>query len=214
MKKNVIVLMTAFIGLTFSSCKNAATEDNKQEVKEEICTYSYDNSSSKVGFTAYKFLSKTGVGGAFNELTVTGGEANEDAQKVIESLGFEIPISSIDTKDAGRDAKISKFFFGTIKTDKITGKVIKLDASKGEATLSITMNGVSKEVTGKYTLAEADFSFEAEINVDNWNAQSGITALNNECKVLHTDVANGDKESKLWSDVTISFSTTLKKSCN
>lgn len=211
MKKSAIIVMTAFIGWSFSSCNNTAKTDESSQEVVKTASYSYDNSTSVVGFTAYKFLSKKGVGGIFKEINVTGGAANSEPQKVIESLSFEIPIASIDTKDAGRDSKISTFFFGTINTEKITGKVVKLDASKGEATLSITMNGVAKDVVGKYTLEDTHFTFSADINVGEWNALSGIEALNKECKELHTDKANGEKESKLWPDVTITFETTLKK---
>lgn len=211
MKKSSKLLFVALLGLALTNCTNKSEEAN--DVNTEVCTFSYDNSSSNVGFTSYKFLSKAGVGGAFNDFNVSGGEANEDAAKVIESLSFEIPISGLDTKDAGRDQNISTYFFGTINTNEITGKVVKLDAEKGEATLSITMNGISNDVVGKYTLIDTDFSFNAEINVNDWKAEQGIEALNEECKALHTDVANGDKVSKLWPDVSISFTTTLKKEC-
>ncbi len=215
MKKSSRLLFVALLGLAITSCssKSENTTTDANEVKTEVCTYSYDNTSSKVEFSAYKFLRKAAVGGVFNDLNVTGGEASEDAAKVIKSLSFEIPISGIDTKDAGRDQKVSTLFFGTINTNEITGKVVKLDAAKGEATLSITMNGISNDVVGKYTLEDANFSFNAEINVNDWKAEKGIEVLNKECKELHTDVANGDKVSKLWPDVSIAFTTTLKKEC-
>lgn len=213
MKKSAMVIMAIALGLSLSSCNNTAETKQGTEAAVKTCLFSYDNASSSVGFTAYKFLSKKGVGGVFKEINVQGMQENEDAQKVIESLSFEIPIASLDTKDAGRDAKINKFFFETIQTAKITGKVLKLDSSKGEASLSITMNGISKDVSGKYSLEDGHFVFNTDINVADWNALPGIEALNKECAALHTDKANGEKEPKLWSDVTISFETTLKKEC-
>ena len=49
-------------------------------------------------------------------------------------------------------------------------------------------------------LEDADFSFEATIDVANWNGLSGIKELNNVCEDLHRK-AEGE-ESKLWSDST------------
>ncbi|HRO76340.1 MAG TPA: YceI family protein [Crocinitomicaceae bacterium] len=212
MKRNFKFLAVALLGLTIASC-NTNNETTANEATVEKCVYSYDNTSSKVGFTAYKFLSKAGVGGAFNEINVTNANEDEDAIHVIEGLNFEIPIASLNTKDAGRDENISKFFFATINTDKILGKVIALNPN-GEAILEITLNGITNKVVGQYTFEEdVNFHFNAEIDVNEWNAEKGLTALNTQCKELHTDHANGDKESKLWSEVAIAFSTTLKKEC-
>jgi hypothetical protein len=76
------------------------------------------------------------------------------------------------------------------------------------------MNDITNDVEGDYTLEDNVFTFNTEINVENWNAQAGINSLNEACKDLHTDVENGDTESKLWSEVTISFSTELTKKCD
>ncbi len=84
----------------------------------------------------------------------------------------------------------------------------------GKAVLRVTMNDITNDVEGDYTLEDNVFTFNTEINVENWNAQAGIISLNEACKDLHTDLENGDTESKLWSDVTISFSTELTKKCD
>lgn len=75
------------------------------------------------------------------------------------------------------------------------------------------MNEVAKVINGKYTLNGETFTFDAEINVNDWQAEAAVQSLNDACKDLHTDVVNGDTESKLWPDVTISFSTVFKKDC-
>lgn len=215
MRKNTKFLFVALAGLMMSSCagETETTETAVADVeKTETCYYSYDAANSEMSFTAYKFLGKVGVGGTFTEINVEGGEKNEDAKALIEGLSFNIPISSISTKDVSRDGKINEFFFGGINTEVISGEVKSLDDS-GKAVLAITMNSITKDVEGAYTLNDNAFSFDAEIDVLNWDGQTGIDALNEECKELHTDFANGDTESKLWPDVTISFSTELKKEC-
>ena len=197
-----------------SSCAGETETADTDTEKKETCLYSYSAENSELKFTAYKFLGKTGVGGTFNEINVKGGDENESAIAVLESLSFEIPVSSIATKNEGRDEKIKESFFGQINTSSLTGKVVDLDESTMKATLLITMNEVSNEVKGDYTLEEGAFTFDTEINVNDWQANEGIVRLNEVCKDLHTDHANGDTESKLWPDVTLSFVTQLKKNCN
>ncbi|PWH85481.1 YceI family protein [Brumimicrobium oceani] len=217
MVKNTKFLFAALAGLMISSCAGNTEEAETAEVvteQEEKCVYSYSNEGTVLNFTAFKFLSKAGVGGSFTEINVSGGQENESAVQLIENLSFEIPISSIATKDKGRDAKIQEYFFGSINTEMLSGEVLKLNAENSVATLSIKMNGVTKNVNGDYTLDEGGkFTFNSEINVNDWEAQKGIEALNEECKDLHTDYANGDTESKLWPDVALSFEMKLKKDC-
>lgn len=215
MKRNTRFLFVALLGagFMFTSCSGepAVEEDAPVEVviEESPTLYQYDASSSTVGFTAYKFLNKTGVGGTFSDFTVTATESSENPKDVIESLSIEIPITGISTKDEGRDEKINKFFFGEINTSVITGNIKSLD-DEGKAVIEITMNEVTNDVEGEYTLEDGAFEFSADIDVLDWNGEAGITALNTECKDLHTDHANGDTESKLWSEVSITFSTQLE----
>ncbi|MBW7868188.1 MAG: YceI family protein [Brumimicrobium sp.] len=209
MKKNMKFLFALILGgLILVSCTNS--NEKEEEIKNDVIQYTLDAATAKVEFTAYKFLSKKGVGGAFTQINLTGTTVSEDPLAIVRSLNFEIPINSLDTKDAGRDAKINEFFFGTINTEKISGNVVRIDEETGKAIISITMNNISKEVEGTYEFSEDGFfTFNAEINVEDWDATTGITALNNECKALHT--GEGDNESKLWPDVTISFTTQLVK---
>jgi hypothetical protein len=214
MKKYMFTAMA--LGLLLVGCGEEA--DSAKEVQGDTkvmnCLYSYNPANSELKWTAYKFLNKTGVGGSFTQINVSGAESTGDAHSLIESLSFVIPISSTETNDAGRNQKIQNFFFGSMaSTEEIAGKVVSL-GDNGRAILAITMNEITLEVEGDYSLDGARFMYSTEINVDDWNGQMGIKALNDECKDLHTDYENGDTESKLWSDVSISFSTTLTEICD
>lgn len=204
-------------GLLFASCgeqEGGQVEQTPEKSQIKNCLYSYNSATSQLDWTAYKFLKKAGVGGAFTEIQVSSPESTGDAHSMIEALSFTIPITSTETKDAGRNKKIQEFFFGSLaSTDMITGKVVSL-GDNGKAILAITMNEITQDVEGEYTLDGATFKYNTEIDVNKWNAQAGISALNEECKDLHTDLKNGDTESKLWSEVSISFSTTLTEVCD
>lgn len=211
-----IYLLGIGVSLLLASCGgNSESEQNQEEqTVVENCIYSYNPALTKLDWTAYKFLRKAGVGGTFTTINVEGSKSGADPKSIIESLSFSIPVSSVETNDPGRNKKIDSLFFGKLNnTSLLSGKVVSL-GENGKAILLVTMNDISNEVEGDYTLNDNIFTYNTEINVDRWNAQSGIESLNEACKDLHTDVENGDTESKLWSDVTISFSTELTKKCN
>lgn len=220
MKRKYFLFTTlCAFGLFFTSCKSTGIQDGDQTKEDttvvktehnENCTYIYDNTSTEVGFTSYKFTKRTGVGGVFNDFVVSGAEKDKDPLNVIQNLSIVIPTATINTNNPDRDAKIAKFFFGTVGIDTIQGKVISIDASTQKTTMLITMNGKSNMVEGTYTFEGDTYSFSADIDVSNWDATDGISALNEECKDLHT---GEDGISKLWPEVTITFTTTFKKDC-
>jgi polyisoprenoid-binding protein YceI len=207
MKKYMLLSATLLTGLLFS-CGGNDTETTKST--SEKCTYSVVNENSTLEWTAFKFTERKGVTGTFREINIDGLESSEDPKTLIESLSFSIPTATVETENTERNGKISKQFFGTISTENITGEVKSL-GKNGKAVISIKMNGVSKDVTGEYTLNAGTFVFKAAIDVVDWNALPGITALNEICKDLHTGT---DGVSKLWSEVDLSFTTVLKKTCN
>src|SRR3989338_4706786 len=171
--------------LMISSCGPSETEKTDSE-KEKTCTYTYDHQSSVMGWTAFKFIDRTEVPGTFTRIIVKDGGAMSDAKRLIQSLSFSIPIATIETQNPERDAKIAKYFFGTTAIETITGNVKELK-DNGMVILEITM-----------------------IDVTDWNLLTGLQALDKACSSLHKD-PNG--ASKVWSDVELSFKTTLHADC-
>lgn len=216
MKRSIFAI--ALISTVLVSCSSEDKKEKEADVevkKIENCVYTYMPGKTDLRFTAYKFLRKAGVGGTFTGLQVEGDLSGAVPKDIFESMSFTIPTSTVETNNLDRNKKIDSLFFGNLEaTSVITGKVVKLDESTGMATLEITMNEITKEVQGEYRLEENKFNFSTDINVNDWNAQEGISALNEACKDLHTDVENGDTESKLWPDVTLEFESVLEKKCD
>ncbi len=211
MKKFIYTLSFALSALLFTGCGGESPQEVANDTPDEpICFYSYNPESTVMEWTAFKFNDKTPVKGTFTEIIIGGTTEGDDAMAILNSLTFDIPVASIESQNEDRNMKIIKHFFGTIGTENMTGKVVKL-ADNGEAILEVTMNKISKEVKGKYTFVDNVFDFSATIDVANWNANSGIEALNKICKDLHT---GPDGVSKLWSTVDLTFNTTLKADCN
>jgi polyisoprenoid-binding protein YceI len=208
----------AIITFSMSSCGSDDSSEKEAQVKvNEVqnCVYTYIPGKSDLRFTAYKFLNKTGVGGTFSSYQVDGDLSGAVPKDIIESMSFSIPTSTVETNNLDRNKKIDSLFFGNLEnTALLTGKVVQLNEENGMATLQITMNDITNDVEGKYTLVDNKFNFSADIDVNQWNAKKGLAALNEACYDLHTDVANGDTVSKLWPDVSLEFETILEKKCN
>lgn len=207
MKKIISITSIFALGVLFTACKGEAEEQTSNET-EKTCFYSYNEGTTNFEWTAFKTNDKAPVKGGFNEITVES-ESFEDPKKVLESITFSMKTSSVETNDESRNGKVAKFFFETINTPTIDGKV-KSIGDNGKAIISVKMNGVEVDIKGDYTLNGSDFSFTSSVDVSLWNAMEGIKALNTECNDLHK---GKDGVSKLWSEVTLSFTTSLSSDC-
>ncbi|MFK7785809.1 MAG: YceI family protein [Crocinitomicaceae bacterium] len=211
MKKGIFWSVAIAGTMVFASCGGGEGEEEVvDETPVEICFYTYNNGSSEFSWTAYKTSAKVGVGGTFNEIEITGDESSDDPIALLESMEFSMKTASVETNNEERNGKIASLFFGTINTPTIDGSVKELNDS-GKAIIEVTMNGVSVDIEGDYTLVEGKFDFNASIDVSSWNAGVGIETLNTACYDLHT---GDDGVSKLWSEVTLAFSTQLKSDCD
>lgn len=210
MKKIISIASFFALGIVFTACKgDTETAVEPDESAKGACFYSYNEGATTFEWTAFKTNDKVGVKGGFNEITVES-EGSDDPIAVLESITFSMKTSSVETNDEGRNGKVAKFFFETINTPTIEGR-IKSIGKDGKAIISVTMNGMNADVKGDYTLNDGDFSFTSTIDVSLWNALEGIKALNTECNDLHK---GKDGVSKLWSEVALSFTTSLSSDCD
>tara|TARA_B110000305_G_scaffold56384_1_gene62284 strand:+ start:1378 stop:2034 length:657 start_codon:yes stop_codon:yes gene_type:complete len=208
MKKNNFLFASIILAAIISACSSNPEVNPKEETEAQVCMFNYDEGTTEFEFTAYKTNAKKGVTGGFNEIEVTF-DASNDVKETLESIKFSINTMSVETNDEGRNEKIAKHFFKTINTEVIEGSIKSL-GDDGTATIEVSMNGISIDVEGEYTLNGQAFKFESVIDVASWNGMPGIEALNSECDELHK---GEDGVSKLWSEVKLSLKTKLKKNC-
>jgi hypothetical protein len=209
--KYVFILLSAALMACGGKKENDETAEGKgaPAEKAEVCTYSYDNASTMVQWTAYKFTEKAAVQGKFDSVLVSGTTASEDPLKVIEGAAFEIKTASLQTNDAEKNGNIISAFFGKmLNTASITGTVKTI--GDGKATIAVKMNDVEKDVEGTVTWEEDKIGFNAEINLDDWKGQDAIKSLNEKCKKNHTGT---DGKLLVWPTITLFVQTTLKKEC-
>lgn len=204
MKKNILISCIALLTICMVSCKKNA----KKEVKEIATnTYSLDQSSSKVNWTAYKTTDKVPVKGEFKQINITNATSSEDASQLLNGVEFSIPVSSIFSNNEDRDTKLKQFFFGVMdQTELLSGKITTSNSSTGS--LTVKMNGLTKSLPITYTFKDNQFSFSGVMNLDEWGGQAAIASINKACKDLHK---GADGVSKTWNDVQIDASIAVKK---
>lgn len=198
------------LSITFAACSNAdtsqkAASESAKSSETSGPSYRYVSDSTYVGFVAYKFTEKAGVPGWFENFEAEGVPTEiSSAEDLIKNLRFSIPVSSLETGIADRNQKIRQHFFDTIDTDLISGEV--LSAENGKAKVLLTLNNLSKETTLDYAMEGNTFHLRGTIDVEIWDALSGIDALNKACDILHK---GADGVSKLWSTVDLDIRTVL-----
>jgi len=139
-------------------------------------TYNADPAHSEVLFSVRHMAGVSKVTGRFNEFTATiNGDAAKPETATVE---FNIKTASIDTKEAGRDKHLrSADFFDVEKFPEISFKSSKITAkgqNKYDVAGTLTMHGVSKEVTLPVTMAgpvkdargNEKFGFEVETKLN------------------------------------------------
>lgn len=210
--KNINLISFLFIAIVFnfSACKSdAKKEDSKEtpavETKKSTAPFAVSNAENDINFVAYKTTEKVGVNGWFTKVDVLSGGEGNSVKEAIHNTEFSIPISSLYTKDASRDFKIRKNFFGIMEdTNMLSGKLMITDDTTGIAKL--TMNGETKDIPFTYTIADKKFSMNATIDVNDWNAGKALATLNKVCELLHT---GADGVSKTWSEVALNITSTF-----
>jgi hypothetical protein len=212
MRNNTFLITLCFI-IGFTAC----TPDKKQNEQGEKAlasvsqSFEYQSSFTTLTWTAFKTTARKGVRGTFKEFQATPGKAGS-VKDILLNLQFNINTSSTDSKEADRDAKIVKYFFGTMmNTNNIIGSITSVDGtdSSGKARVSITMNEVTHEVDANYELEGTLLRLKTTIALGDWKAEPSVSALNKICDDLHK---GDDGVSKLWPEVDIMVESILKVS--
>ena len=160
---------------------------------------------------AYKTPLKVGVSGIFDNVKYKSvAKEGKNFREILVGSSVAIDTKSVNSKNAPRDAKLVKFFFNSMNSQKISAKIVDIKADErvknkprtGIVTLDITMNGVKKRVPMKYNFKDSVFSAKGVIDILDFSAQPALSAINKACYSLH--------QGKTWSDVTIAFTTHIE----
>jgi len=202
-------LSIAFVTLLALSCGSETSQAEQPVITTEKCLYKFDESSTKVGWTAFKFTEKTGVTGTFNKVNVLISQAAEDMYTTLTGATFTIPVNEVNSENPDRDQKIQDHFFGSMESTDIISGIVKT-INESSALIEITLNGISKEYDGEVSVEGETITLKTTIDMLNFEAQQSVDSLNSVCNDLHK---GADGVSKLWTEVDINVVTTLKKDC-
>lgn len=203
--KKVIYTLLIITSINFTSCKSEVKKENNVKV-EEKSAYNLKNANHLIGWTAFKTTEKVPVNGQFKKIDILKNGEGNTIKEAINNAEFSIPVSSVFTKDSGRDFKIKKFFFGIMDNTKLlSGKLILENDSIGFSNL--TMNGITKKLAFKYNIKEKNFNLKGSLKISDWKAENALSSLNEACKDLHK---GSDGITKTWDEVTINITSTFK----
>ncbi len=181
------------IAFTLFACSN---------LKKETETVAFDLSKSenKIQFTAYKTTKKVPVKGVFNAVDILSGGRGKTIKGAVNNTEFKIPVSSIETNNSSRNAKIIGFFFDVMDSDNLKGKIHIINETNGY--VDFTMNGITEKLDFTYSIKDSIFEMKAIMDLSKWKAQKAISSLNSACEGLH---AGDDGISKTWEEVAIAI---------
>jgi len=196
MKKIINFSLITIISIAFLSCGKEKKEAEKPVTES---SYSIDADNSSVQWTGYKTTDKVAVNGTFKEITIHKMNSGTTAAASLEGLEFEIPVSSIYSKDTIRDGKLKRLFFGVMEnTISLKGKFSVKDDSNGQ--IAISMNGLTKELPFTYEMSKDTILINATMDLNIWETQNALASIHEACLVLHT---GSDGVSKTWDEVGI-----------
>ncbi|TGL14193.1 YceI family protein [Leptospira levettii] len=181
-------------------------------VAEENCEYEYDPNKTNLEWTAFKFTEKTGVKGKFDNIRVTGKTKDKSKFGVAEKIRFQIDSLSVNSSNPDRDAKIKKFFFGSVKgNQKLTGHFSDLTSGEtGTAKLHLQFRKFKTSVPVNFVWKDETVEVVGTVDVATLGLTQGLSKLNAECNDLHK---GSDGVSKLWPTVDVKVVSTVKKVC-
>ena len=205
MKKIINFSFIIVLSIIIFSCEKEKKHEEKSVAES---SYSIDAEKSSVQWTGYKTTDKVAVNGTFKEIRILEMNSGSTAAASIEGLEFEIPVSSIYSKDTIRDGKLKRLFFGVMEnTLSLKGKFSVKDASNGNIALS--MNGLTKELPFTYDMSKDTILINATMDLNVWETQNALASIHEACLELHT---GADGVSKTWDEVGISAKIlTVKK---
>ena len=180
------------------------------EAPEAKCSYTFNEGSVNVKWTAFKTTEKIGVSGTFDTISVTGIQSANSAIELFSNAGFSIPVSSVNSNNPDRDKKILASFFGSmLETTTLSGKVVGI--TDNDCSVVINMNGVSDTCIFNLTHSDSAISLVSSIELGNWNALASADSLNQICFDLHK---GADGVSKLWPDVKLEITAGITETCD
>ncbi|AQW86948.1 putative periplasmic protein (YceI-like domain) [Campylobacter pinnipediorum subsp. caledonicus] len=154
----------------------------------------------ELSFTGYKMENKTAVGGTFKKFEFKS-EKKDSFIDFAKTIDIKIESTGLTTKNPLRDKRIASIF----KNEAIMAKIVdvKGDENKGEFTLEITANGVTKTYNAPYEVKDGKLAASAVLDVLDFSLNETFNKFAQECKALHSG--------KTWSEAKVDMNLMIEK---
>ncbi len=195
--------------VAFTACVSVTKEKNDEAATAETCHYQYQDKSLDFTWTAYKFTTKTGVKGTFDDIKVITTNDAKSLDDLLNSVKFTIRTGSVNSNEPQRDLKIDQFFFGTMANTKEIKGALK-EVSGNKATVAITLNEITADLPGAITLSGDTITLTATVDFKAFDGAAAVKMLNQVCSEKHT---GEDGKSVFWDVVDITVKALYRKTC-
>lgn len=174
--------------------------------KKKKCHYTTSAKDISVKFTAFKTFMKLGVGGSFSKIELEDKVKGKTILKAAKGVEAKIHTTSLVTGDEGRDEKIIKFFFSSMKDGPvIEAEIESFDTKNDLLMLEIEMNDQEMVIPLNYTIKRNTLVAKGTIDVFDWDLGDNLKSLHKACREKH--------EKKTWNDVGIELRAKFKRIC-
>lgn len=217
--KKILALFGAMLFIGITGCTIKTENTNQEATGKEAeptkaiankCTYSVNNATAKLYWTAYKHTQKVEVKGIMDSIVLTNTTKDENILSAIKGTSFSIFTNSVNSNDEGRDKKIRENFFGNMEgTDIISGSIIELN-NDTQAQIELTLNGQTVTLPATLTVNDDIIQLRCEVNFNKWETTKALSELNKACEEKHTGI---DGKSIFWPQAKILVEVNAIKEC-
>ena len=194
--------------VVISSC----TKNNKEDLLHDNCTYMYMPNNSSVTWTAYKYTNKVGVSGDFDQFNITTTNTEcHNIEDVLQHAKIELTADALLGDQSKKASNLSTMFFGKLRSKKVSGEVLSVDAKNQLAEIELTFNKVTRKLNCRYDADQYQIELMTTINLQDFQAESCIDSLNTVCGELHK---GADGIMMTWLDVDVKVVAGLQRVCN
>ena len=192
----------------------AVTTALSAPIAAEASTCTYTLTEAKPGWTAYKTTQKLAVAGTFKDFKLTAGGAADSVPNAISGASLSIVPSSVDSGLEVRNQTIATKYFAVFAPDapfEVRVASVDGDNTSGTANLTIDINGTQKTLAFPYTVTDdGQLSAKATMEMMDFGLKTAFDSIHKACEVLHI---GPDGISKTWTDVELSVTAKLTKTC-
>jgi hypothetical protein len=192
----------------FSACtenKKVETSETPVVTEKVDCLYSFDASTTKVFWAAFKTEDKLKVVGQFKDLkTDRADQKFSSLEALVNGINFSINSASSASGDEIRDLSLKDYFFQLFTENfEINGSLTEMNEESITATINLF--GTIKNIKLTYSADEEVLKMKGTLSLEEFGALKAYNSIHEKCFDLH--------KGKTWDDVDVIIEVPILKDC-